>query len=67
MPQHSSNERTKVTVLSSHALGSPEAGKIALSLETKELGTIAFEVDQRTIDELRRDLACAEALVRYWS
>jgi len=38
-----------------------------MSLETEELGTIAFELDQRMIDALRRDLACAEALVRYWS
>jgi hypothetical protein len=66
MSQNRSTKPTNVTVLLSHALGSPEAGKVAISLETKELGTIAFEVDQRMIDALRRDLACAEALVRYW-
>ena len=67
MSKHDLSERTNVTVLVSHALGSPHGGKIAISLETKELGTIAFEVDQRIIDALRRDLACAETLVRYWS
>jgi hypothetical protein len=67
MSQTRSIKPTNVTVLLSHALGSPEAGKIAISLKTKERGTIAFEVDQKMIDALRRDLACAEALVRYWS
>jgi hypothetical protein len=67
MSQNGSTKRTNVTVLLSHALGSPEAGEIAILLETKELGTIAFEVDQQTIDALRKDLACAETLVRYWS
>jgi len=67
MSQHDSSERTTVTLLLSHALGIAADGRVAISLKTKELGTIAFEIDQRTIDALRRDLACAETLVRYWS
>jgi hypothetical protein len=49
MSQTRSTKPTNVTILLSHALGSPEVGKI-------ELGTIAFEVDQKMIDALRRDL-----------
>ena len=64
MSQDGPSERTQVILLLSHAFGS-SGGKVAISLKTKELGTIAFEVDQRTIDALRRDLACAETLVRY--
>jgi hypothetical protein len=67
MSQHGSSERATVTILLSHAFGSAGDGKVAILLKTKELGTIAFEVDQRTIDALRRDLACAETLIRYWS
>jgi hypothetical protein len=67
MSQNGSSERTKVTMLVSHALGMAGDGKVAISLKTKELGTIALEIDQQTIDALRRDLASAETLIRYWS
>jgi hypothetical protein len=67
MSQHGSSERTKVTMLLSHALAMAGDGKITISLKTKELGIIALEIDQQAIDALRRDLACAEALIRYWS
>jgi hypothetical protein len=66
MSQSKSGEQTTVTLLLSHALGMSSDGRIAISLKTKELGTIACEVDQPTINALRRDLACAETLVRYW-
>ena len=67
MSQHDTGERTTVTLLLSHALGISNDGRVAIWLKTKELGTAAFEVDQRTVDALRRDLACAETLIRYWS
>ena len=57
-------EATTVTVLSSSAGARPD-GSTALLLQTRELGTIAFEVDQRAIDALRRDLtACEQVLSR---
>jgi hypothetical protein len=67
MSQHGSSERMKATMLLSHTLGMAGDGKIAISLKTKELGTIALEIDQQIIDALRKDLACAETLIRYWS
>ena len=67
MSQNDSGKRTTVTLLLSHALGVSGDGRVAISFKTQELGTIAFEVDQQTIDALRKDLACAETLVRYWS
>ncbi len=67
MSQNDSRERTKMTLLLSHALGVSGDGRIAISFTTRELGTIAFEVDQQTIDAMRKDLACAETLIRYWS
>jgi len=50
-----------VHVLSSQALGG--FGRAAIGLETS-IGPIAFEVDQKAIDALRRDLTAAEQLLR---
>lgn len=63
MSQFGTNEFSTVTVLRSQALGRPD-GRVAIRLDTKELGAIAFEADQRAIDGLRRDLSAAEQLLR---
>jgi hypothetical protein len=39
-------------------------GMVAIGLETQEWGAIAFVVDQRAIDALRRELAVAEQFLR---
>ena len=56
-------DQTTLTVTASQALGRPD-GRAAIRLQTKELGSIAFEVDQQAIDALRRDLATAEQFLR---
>lgn len=56
-------DHTTLTVLSSRPVGRPD-GRSAIVLETKELGAIAFEVDQRAIDALRRALTIAEQNLR---
>jgi hypothetical protein len=58
-----SGDQTTVTVTSSQALGRPD-GRVAILLGTRELGAIAFEVDQHAIDTLRRELTAAEQLLR---
>jgi hypothetical protein len=63
MSQFGTKEWYTVTVLGSQALARPD-GRVAIGLETRELGAIAFAVDQRSIDELRRDLSAAEQLLR---
>lgn len=63
MAQFGGGEFTTVTVTGSQALGRPD-GRVSIRLQTRELGSIAFEVDQRAIDALRRDLAAAETLLR---
>jgi hypothetical protein len=63
MPQSDTKEWNTVTVLGSQPLGRPD-GRVAIRLQTKELGSIAFEVDQRAIDALRKDLTTAEKLLR---
>jgi hypothetical protein len=63
MSEFGTNEWTTVTVLRSQALGRPD-GPVSIGLWTKEAGAIAFEVDQRAIDALRRDLVAAETLLR---
>ena len=63
MSQFGTSDHPTLTVLGSQALGRPD-GRVAIRLETKEAGSIAFEVDQRAIDALRKDLAHAETLLR---
>ena len=51
-----------MTVLQSRALGRPD-GRVSIGFWTKELGAIAFEVDQQAIDVLREHLVTAEKLL----
>ena len=51
-----------VTVLGSESFIRPD-GKAAIRLDTNELGPIAFEVNQQTIDTLRQKLANAETFL----
>lgn len=59
MKRGQTKEIGTLTVVGSGAAATPE-GKVAIVLHTKEQGPIAFEVDQRAIDTLRRDLTAAE-------
>jgi hypothetical protein len=52
-----------LTVVGSETLLRPD-GRAAIRLDTRELGPIALEVDQRAIDTLRRQLANAETHLR---
>lgn len=62
VPEQTKDHRI-VTVLGSQALGRPD-GRAAILLVTKELGPIAFEVNQQAIDVLSRDLLAAAVLLR---
>ncbi len=53
-----------LTVVGSQCLARAD-GTAAIRLETKELGSIAFEVTQRAIEILRRELALAEQILRH--
>jgi hypothetical protein len=50
---------TTLTVIGSETLLRPD-NRAAIMLLTRERGAIAFEVDQRAIDALRRSIATAE-------
>ena len=63
MSKFGTNDIKTLTVLGSQALGRPD-GRAAIRLNTKEFGSIAFEVDQLAIDTLRRDLTLAEQMLR---
>ena len=63
MSQFGTSDHQTYTVTGSQALGRPD-GRVAIRLLTKELGYMAFEVDQRAINALRNDLAAAEQLLR---
>jgi len=63
MSQFGTSDHLTVTVTGSQALGRPD-GRVAIRLLTKEVDSIAFEVDQRAIDALRGDLRAAEQLLR---
>ena len=52
-----------VKVTGSATMECPDA-RIAIRLDTRELGSIAFEVDQPTIDALRERLATAEQFLQ---
>ncbi len=62
MSQKRSTDLMTVTVLGSEAFIRPD-GRAAIRLDTNELGPIAFEVDQQTIDTLRQKLANAETFL----
>jgi hypothetical protein len=61
-PRDSKELRT-VTVTGSQSVAGPD-GHVAIVLYTKEAGPIAFEVDQRALDALRREVAAAETFLR---
>jgi hypothetical protein len=63
MAERETRDVRTVTVIGSQSLARPD-GRAAIRLETKELGSIAFEVNQHAIDTLRRDLALAETFLR---
>ncbi len=42
----------------------PGGGTTSLRLDTKEFGSIAFRIDLKAIEILRRELATAEAFIR---
>ena len=52
-----------LTLLNSQVVGRTD-GRTAVVLETREVGPVAFELDQRGIDALRRNLITAERLLR---
>jgi len=61
-PEKTTDLKT-VTVIGSGTLMTPD-GRAAIRLDTRELGTIAFEVDQQAIDALRRSIGAAETHLR---
>jgi hypothetical protein len=63
MSPSETKDHVTVTVLGSQTLGHPD-GRVAIRLVTKELGSIAFEVNHDAIDTLRRELATAELFLR---
>ena len=54
---------TVLTVFNSQAIGGAD-GRVAMVFETRELGPVAFEVDQRVIDAIRNNLLVAKQLLR---
>ena len=63
MSQKETKGLITVTVLGSESLVRAD-GRIAIRLDTRELGPIAFEVDQQAIDALRRQVGNAETFLR---
>ena len=61
-PERTTDLKT-ATVIGSETLMRPD-GRAAIRLDTRELGSIAFEVDQQAIDALRRHLLTAETHLR---
>jgi hypothetical protein len=59
----SSTPLAVLTVFNSQAIGGAD-GRVAMVLETRELGPVAFEVDQRVIDAIRNNLLVAKHLLR---
>ncbi len=62
MSESRSTDLMTVTVLGSESFIRPD-GRAAIRFDTNELGPIAFEVDQQTIDTLRQKLANAETFL----
>jgi hypothetical protein len=63
MSQFETSEWTMVAVRQSQAFRRPN-GRVSIGLWTKELGPIAFDVDQQAIGALRGNLRDAERLLR---
>jgi hypothetical protein len=63
MSQSGTSDWTIVTVRQSQAFRRPD-GRVSVGLWTKEIGPIAFEVNQQAIDALRNNLKDAERLLQ---
>jgi hypothetical protein len=63
MSQSRTENWTIVTVRQSQAFRRPD-GRISIGFWTKEMGPIAFEVNQQAIDSLRNNLKDAERLLQ---
>ena len=63
MAEQRTREVRTVTVIGSESMARPD-GRVAIRLDTREIGSIAFEVDQHAIDALRRQLVNAEHTLR---
>lgn len=61
MSQSETSDWTIVTVRQSQAFRRPD-GRVSIGFWTKEIGPIAFEVNQQAIDALRNNLKDAEPL-----
>jgi hypothetical protein len=59
MNERQTRDVKTVTVIGSQPMVRPD-GRAAIRLETRELGPIAFEVDERAIEALRQAIASAE-------
>jgi hypothetical protein len=51
-----------LTVFNSQTIEGTD-GRVAMVLETREVGPVAFEVDQRVIDAIRNNLLVAKQLL----
>jgi hypothetical protein len=60
---HKTLDVRTVTVMSSQPMVRPD-GRVAIRLDTGELGSIAFEVDQRAIEGLLQAIASVETQLR---
>jgi hypothetical protein len=63
MSQSRTENWTIVTVRQSQAFRRPD-GQISIGFWTKEMGPIAFEVNQQAIESLRNNLEDAERLLQ---
>jgi hypothetical protein len=63
MSEHSTGKVRTVSVMGSEPMVRAD-GRAAIRLDTRELGSIAFEVNQRAIDSLRQAIAAAETHLR---
>lgn len=63
MAERKTRDLTTVIVMGSQPMLRPD-GRAAIRLDTRELGPIAFEVDQRAIEALRQAIAAAETHIR---
>jgi hypothetical protein len=63
MKKGETREIQTVRVKSAQTLATPD-GRVAILLDTQEVGPIAFEVNLEAIDSLRRKLTDAETFLR---
>jgi hypothetical protein len=63
MSQSETSDWTIVTIRQSQAFRRPN-GRVSIGLWTKEIGAIAFEVNQQAIDALRNNLKDAERFLQ---